>query len=122
MAWLLNQRVLVPPICVKVPQAAREIQCYAVGGVDGGSACSSFTPMLISTIWIAPFDMKVQGNMVSQTPKVKPKSVPFEEFAADIERRRAETGITELPRNSGKRRTESKKALLAAIEAAGGKW
>ena len=50
------------------------------------------------------------------------RRIDFEAFAADIERRRAETGITELPRNSGKRRTASKKALLTAIEAAGGKW
>lgn len=50
------------------------------------------------------------------------RRIDFESFAADIERRRAETGVTELPRNSGKRRTASKKALLAAIEAAGGKW
>lgn len=48
--------------------------------------------------------------------------VKLEALAADIERRRAETGITDLPRNTGKRRTVSKKALLAAIEAAGGKW
>ena len=78
--------------------------------------------MLISTIWIVAFGMKVEGIMASQTSKAKPKSIPFAEFSADIERRRAETGITELPRNSGERRTESKKALLAAIEAAGGKW
>ncbi len=76
--------------------------------------------MLIWTIWIVVFGMKATGNMASQTSKAKPKSVPFAEFAADIERRRVETGITELPRNSGKRRIESKKALLAAIEAAGG--
>jgi hypothetical protein len=82
---------------VKVPQAAREIQLYVVGGVDGGSACSSFTRMLIWTIWIVVFGMKATENIVSQTSRVKPKSVPFEEFAADIERRRAETGITELP-------------------------
>ena len=44
------------------------------------------------------------------------------EFAARLAARRAETGITELPRNSGTRRTESKKALLKAIEDAGGKW
>ena len=54
--------------------------------------------------------------------KAKPKAVPLADFVADIDRRRAETGITELPRNSGKNRTESKKALLKAIEAAGGKW
>jgi hypothetical protein len=56
---------------------------------------------------------------VSVTPK---RAIPIAEFAARIERRRAETGITDLPRNSGKRRTESKKALLKAIEDIGGKW
>lgn len=48
--------------------------------------------------------------------------IPFDEFVAYIERRRIETGITELPRNAGNRRTESKRALLKAIEEAGGKW
>ncbi|MGE0774399.1 MAG: hypothetical protein AB7L36_05080 [Sphingomonadaceae bacterium] len=60
--------------------------------------------------------------MASQTSKPKAKAVPLTEFAADIERRRQETGITDLPRNSGKRRTDSKKALLKAIESTGGKW
>lgn len=60
--------------------------------------------------------------MASQTSKAKGKSIPLAEFVADIERRRAETGITELPRNSGKRRTASKRALLKAIEEAGGTW
>jgi hypothetical protein len=50
------------------------------------------------------------------------KAIPFDVFARDIERRRAETGITELPRNDGTRRTASKRALLKAIEDAGGKW
>lgn len=49
-------------------------------------------------------------------------AVTLEEFGRDIERRRIETGITDLPRNSGNRRTPSKRALLEAIEAAGGKW
>jgi hypothetical protein len=48
--------------------------------------------------------------------------IPFEDYAAYIAQRRAETGITELPRNSGNRRTASKRALLKAIEDAGGKW
>ena len=60
--------------------------------------------------------------MASQTSKPKPKAVPLAEFVADIQRRRAETGVTELPRNSGNRRTASKRALLKAIEEAGGKW
>ena len=50
------------------------------------------------------------------------EAIPFEEFVAYIESRRIETGITDLPRNSGNRRTESKRALLKAIEEAGGKW
>ena len=48
--------------------------------------------------------------------------IPLAALAAKIDQRRAELGTPELPRNSGKRRTASKKALLEAIEAAGGKW
>lgn len=48
--------------------------------------------------------------------------VSFELFAADIARRRAENPDVHIPRNAGNRRTESKKALLKAIEEAGGKW
>jgi hypothetical protein len=43
-------------------------------------------------------------------------------FSTALMARRAELGNPELARNAGNRRTESKKALLAAIEAAGGKW
>jgi len=57
--------------------------------------------------------------MASTTSK---KPIPLDVFVADIERRRQETGVTELPRNSGNRRTESKKALLAAIKELGGEW
>jgi len=61
--------------------------------------------------------------MASQTLKAKPKrAIPVADFIAYIERRRQETGITDLPRNKGENRTESKKALLKAIEDAGGKW
>ncbi|UIJ44617.1 hypothetical protein LZK98_16360 [Sphingomonas cannabina] len=60
--------------------------------------------------------------MSTASPPSRPEPVTFEEFAADIARRRAATGEPEMPRNSGKRRTPSKKALLAAIEAVGGKW
>jgi len=50
------------------------------------------------------------------------RAIPLATFAADIERRRRETGVVDMPRNSGERRTASKRALLAAIERAGGKW
>jgi hypothetical protein len=50
------------------------------------------------------------------------RRITLEALGADIERRRTESGVADLPRNSGERRTESKRALLKAIEAAGGKW
>lgn len=50
------------------------------------------------------------------------KPIRFEAFAADIARRREAAGNPELPRNSGTRRTASKRALLDAIEKAGGRW
>lgn len=50
------------------------------------------------------------------------RRITLEALGADIERRRAESGVTDLPRNSGERRTESKRALLTAIEATGAKW
>ena len=52
------------------------------------------------------------------------RRIAFKSFATDLVRRRAELGITDadLPRNSGTRRTTSKKALLKAIKDAGGNW
>jgi hypothetical protein len=44
------------------------------------------------------------------------------ELGRQLACRRAETGITDLPRNAGARRTPGKRALLKAIEEAGGKW
>jgi hypothetical protein len=53
--------------------------------------------------------------------------ISLEEFGAEIQRRREAYKekygeYPELPRNSGERRTESKRALLKAIKDAGGKW
>ena len=55
------------------------------------------------------------------------KRIPFVEFAEGLARRRAEYEAehgrpADLPRNAGNRRTASKRALLKAIEDAGGKW
>lgn len=60
--------------------------------------------------------------MVLQTSKVRQKAVPLAEFVADVDRRKAETGITTLPRNAGQNRTPSKRALLKAIKDLGGDW
>jgi hypothetical protein len=48
--------------------------------------------------------------------------ISHQEFAARLAARRAELGNPEMPRNSGERRTASKRTLLKAIEDAGGKW
>lgn len=60
--------------------------------------------------------------MTTASKTSKPEAVTFEDFALDIARRREAAGNPELPRNTGKRRTASKRALLRAIEDAGGKW
>lgn len=48
--------------------------------------------------------------------------IDFTRFSATLAARRAALGNPELPRNAGDRRTQSKTALLKAIEDAGGKW
>ena len=44
------------------------------------------------------------------------------DLGAEIAARQAEIGAAAAPRNSGTRRTGSKRALLKAIEEAGGRW
>ena len=58
------------------------------------------------------------------TDKSERPVIDMAELGARIARRRAELGITDadMPRNSGTRRTASKKALLKAIKDAGGNW
>jgi len=48
--------------------------------------------------------------------------IDFARFSAELAARRAALGSPDLPRNAGKSRTDSKKALLKAINALGGKW
>jgi hypothetical protein len=50
------------------------------------------------------------------------RRVDFPAFSDALSKRRVELGNPELERNSDANRTESKKALLKAIEDAGGKW
>lgn len=60
----------------------------------------------------------------SKTSGIEPAEpvIDMAELGARIAERRATLGNPDLPRNAGKRRTASKKALLKAIEAAGGDW
>ncbi len=60
--------------------------------------------------------------MASKILKNERKPVPLASFARDVARRIAASGISDLPQNSGKRRTDSKKALLKAVEATGKSW
>lgn len=64
---------------------------------------------------------KAQAIMASQTSGTEKPAIPLAAFAADIERRRLAAGVTELPRNAGANRTESKMALLKAIDEAAAK-
>lgn len=65
--------------------------------------------------------------MASKTLNPEPEAWPgprvdFADHAARLAARRAELGGPEMPRNAGTRRTASKRALLKAIEDAGGTW
>jgi hypothetical protein len=64
-------------------------------------------------------DSKISERLLADWPG---RRINFEEFSAQLAKRREELGFPELPRNSGKRRTASKRALLKAIEEAGGRW
>ncbi len=71
--------------------------------------------------------MKPQAIMALKRSKAEETIPSLQEFGAEVLRRRAAYVVKygkepELPRNSGERRTERKKALLKAIEDAGGKW
>lgn len=52
-----------------------------------------------------------QGRIVSHT-----------DFGTRLAERREELGKPELPRNAGNRRTESKRALLVALNQLGADW
>ncbi len=60
--------------------------------------------------------------MASQPYAPALKVMSLEAFGRDLACRRAALGNPELPRNAGTNRTDSKRALLAAIEDAGGRW
>lgn len=61
------------------------------------------------------------ASKISKTGEDGPV-VDMAAFGLELARRRADLGNPELPRNSGARRTPSKRALLKAIEDLGGEW
>ena len=84
----------------------------------------NFTPTPKWRIWIKELGKKAQAIMASKTSRAEDAApiIDLAEMGARVAARKAALGLTDLPRNNGKRRTESKKALLKAIEDAGGKW
>jgi hypothetical protein len=80
--------------------------------------------MPISPILIGEYARKAVVNSESKTSRLDNAEpvIDMAELGARVAKRLADLGDPELPRNSGKRRTASKKALLEAIRAAGGKW
>lgn len=61
------------------------------------------------------------ASKTSQADRDQPV-IDMAELGARLARRKAELGLPELPRNAGANRTPSKRALLKAIEDAGGEW
>ena len=60
--------------------------------------------------------------MAFKTLKTKRAAVTLEALGAAADRRRQVVGEVVVPRNTGQRRSASKRALLKAIDEAGGKW
>ncbi len=60
--------------------------------------------------------------MPSKTSKADQEAISFADWSAEIAKRKRETGIADLPRNSGSRRTSSKQALIEALARSGAEW
>lgn len=60
--------------------------------------------------------------MASRTSSRAPEPITLEALERDVQRRVALAGGNAMPRNSGTRRTDSKRQLLNAIEATGVRW
>lgn len=70
-----------------------------------------------------PVNSEPAMSKTSKAPDADGRRIHFAEFAAKLTRRRAELdGDLVVPRNSGERRTASKRALLKAIKATGADW
>lgn len=83
--------------------------------------CIGFNGKPIWTIWTDAFGTRQEVTLYLPISRSE-RAVSLADHVAFVERRKAELSGIVIPRNAGNRRTESKKALLKAIEEAGGKW
>jgi hypothetical protein len=60
--------------------------------------------------------------MAFQTLKTRNSAISLDQLERDIARQKSALPDLKIPRNSGTRRTQSKRALLKAIEETGAKW
>ena len=84
-----------------------------------------FTRTSIAPILIVVSAKRRVATMVSKTspdPVWTGRRIDFPTFCAELSARRAAAGDPPVPRNAGNNRTASKRALLKAIEDAGGTW
>lgn len=72
----------------------------------------------------AAFAKKAWAIMALKTFKADKEQpvIQMAELGARLAKRKAELNLPDLPRNADKNRTPSKRALLKAIEDAGGTW
>lgn len=99
-----------------MPQAPRQ-KCWV-----RRARCSAFVKDLTCTILTGAFEKKRLAIMAFKTLQTRTEPVTLEAMAERLAARKAELGDIEIPRNSGARRTASKRALLAEIEKLGGDW
>ena len=87
---------------------------------------SPYRPEFEAALRLRP---RLRGDAPARLAAPDPRGGAAAEFyststltTGDFAARRAELGNPEMPRNAGRNRTPSKRALLKAIEEAGGKW
>ena len=85
-------------------------------------ALFAFAKAWTSPIWSGGLPRKRAAIMVFRTFQTKREPIALEALARRLAARKAELGLPDPPRNAGNNRTASKRALLKAIEEAGGKW
>lgn len=95
-------------------------------GWNRPESCWRFTPTPSSPILTGGSERKAPVTSARKTSlpanEAAEPVIDMAELGPRLAARRAALHLPEMPRNTGTRRTASKRALFKAIEAAGGKW